>query len=78
MSCVAEANAVMMNRSSVTVNILMGVSPAAIIASSGRGMESVSRMKATDINICMETTHHRLVLMISTKGLQNGLIVHGR
>ena len=44
----------------------------------GRGMDSVSRMNATDIRICMERVHHLLVLMMSTNGLQKGLIVHGR
>ena len=73
-----EAKAVMMNSISVMLNMLMGVVPAAIVASSGRGMDSVSRMNATDIRICMERVHHLLVLMMSTNGLQKGLIVHGR
>ena len=74
----AEANAVMINSIKVTVNILIGVVPAAMVASSGCGMVRVSRMKAIDIRICMETTHHLLVLIMSTNGLQKGLIVHGR
>ena len=78
MSCVAEAKAVMMNSISVMLNMLMGVVPAAIVASSGRGMDSVSRMNATDIRICMERVHHLLVLMMSTNGLQKGLMVQGR
>jgi len=78
MSCVAEANAVMMNSTRVMVNILIGVVPAAMVASSGRGMVRVSKIKAIDISICMETTHHLLVLMMSTNGLQKGLIVQGR
>ena len=78
MSCVAEANAVMINNISVRVNILIGVVPAAMVASSGRGMVNVSKIKAIDIRICMETTHHLLVLMISTNGLQKGLMVQGK
>ena len=34
--------------------------------------------RAKHIRISMATTHHLFVLMISTKGLQNGLITHGR
>ena len=73
-----RGKSVMMNSISVMLNMLMGVVPAAIVASSGRGMDSVSRMNATDIRICMERVHHLLVLMMSTNGLQKGLIVHGR
>ena len=78
MSCVAEANAVMMNNISVKVNMLIGVVPAAMVASSGCGMDSVSRMNAADISTCMASVHHLLVLIMSTNGLQKGLMVHGR
>ena len=60
------------------VNMLMGVVPAAIVASSGFGIDSVNRMNAIDIRICIEMIHHRLVLMMSMNGLQKGLMVQGR
>ena len=78
MSWVAEAKAVMMNRTNVKVKRLIWVVPAAMSVSFGRGMASVSRMKATDIRTCMAIVHQRLVLMMSTNGLQKGLMVHGR
>ena len=78
MSCVAEAKAVMMNSSSVKEKRLTGVFIPSITAASGCGMESVSRTKAALINSCMAKIHQRLVLMMSTKGLQSGLMVHGR
>ena len=33
---------------------------------------------AAVISACMVMIHQRLVLMMSTKGLQSGLTVHGR
>ena len=58
--------------------MLMGVCPVAMTSGVGLGMASVSSTNATDINICIDITHQRLVLIISTNGLQNGLMVHGR
>ena len=78
MSCVAEAKAVMMNSTRVTVNRLMGVVPAAIAAASGRGNVSASSTNAPAMSSCMATTHHRLVRTMSTNGLQNGLTAQGR
>ena len=78
MSCVAEAKAVMMKRIRVKVNILIGVSPDAIRSAEGLGSVRVSRTMAAVISACMVMIHQRLVLMMSTKGLQSGLTVHGR
>jgi hypothetical protein len=33
---------------------------------------------AADIIICIAVTHQRFVLMMSTNGLQRGLMTHGR
>ena len=78
MSCVAEAKAVMMKRIRVKTNMLIGVSPEAISAASGRGSVSVSNTIAAVISACIVRIHQRLVLMMSTKGLQSGLMVQGR
>ena len=78
MSCVALAKAVMMKNISVTVNMLMGVVPASIIASPGEGSVMVSRMRVIAMRICIVVIHQRFFLMMSTKGLHNGLITHGR
>ena len=74
----AEAKAVMMKRMSVKVNMLIGVSPEAISAASGLGRVRVNSTMAAVISICMVRIHQRLVLMMSTKGLQRGLMVQGR
>jgi hypothetical protein len=58
--------------------MLIGVVWLAIISAEGVGIVKVSKMKAIDINICMVIVHQRLVLMISTNGLQKGLNDHGR
>ena len=42
------------------------------------GNENAASANAADITVCIATTHHLLVLMISTKGLQRGFITHGR
>ena len=55
-----------------------GVLPDAMTSADGWGSEKAVRANATDIMICMATTHHRFVLMISTNGLHKGLITHGR
>ena len=68
----------MIKRMSITVKSEMGVWPDAISSGDGCGMVIVSKTKAAVIRICMAINHQRLVLMISTNGLQNGLIVHGR
>ena len=58
--------------------MLMGVCPLAMTSGVGLGMANVSSTNATDMMICMAMTHQRLVLMMSTNGLQKGLMVHGR
>ena len=44
----------------------------------GCGIIKAMLANATAISDCMVTTHQRLVLMMSTNGLQSGLITHGR
>ena len=78
MSCVAEAKAAMMNRMSVSVNMLMGVCPPAMTAGEGLGSVSVSSTRNAVMIICMATIHQRLVLMTSTKGLHRPLSSHGK
>lgn len=78
MSWVAEAKAVMMKRMSVKMNMLIGVWPEAMRAASGLGRVTVRRTIAAVIRACMAMIHQRLVLMMSTKGLQSGLMVQGR
>ena len=78
MSCVAEAKAVITNRIKVKVNSEIGVEPAAIVALSGCGMLKVVSTKTAVMSNCIHRIHHRLVFKISTNGLHNGLIVHGR
>ena len=78
MSCVAEANAVRMNKSYVNVNRPDGVRPEAIISGEGCGMLRTSSMKAAVINACIVTIHHLFDLKISTRGLQSGFNVQGR
>ena len=68
----------MVKSNKVTVNILIGVLWLAIISADGVGIVIVSKINAIDINICMLMVHQRLVLTISTNGLQNGLNDHGR
>ena len=78
MSWVADAKAVITNKISVTANMLMGVCPEAMVAASGLGMVNVSKMNAMLMSTCIPMVHHRLVRMMSTNGLQKGLMVHGR
>ena len=44
----------------------------------GVGMENAMPAKAMAMAHCMVRVHQRLVLIRSTKGLQKGLITHGR
>ena len=66
MSCVAEANAISQKRASVAWKKPDAGSANAIDA------------MAMAIAHCMARTHQRLLRIMSTKGLQNGLITHGR
>ena len=51
---------------------------AIVVEDRSNGMEKASRANATAIRACMATIHQRLVLRMSTNGLQSGLMVHGR
>ncbi len=66
MSWVAEANATSQNT--------------ARVAWKKPDVGNVNAMRAspTAMAVCIVTTHHRLVRMMSTKGLQKGFITHGR
>ena len=55
-----------------------GVCPVAITSAEGCGRARAAPIKVALTSTCMARTHHRLVLIISTKGLQKGLITHGR
>ena len=66
MSCVADANAISQNTARVAWK-----NPEA-----GR-VKAIATMAMPMVH-CMASTHHLLVRMISTKGLQNGFITHGR
>ena len=78
MSWVADAKAVMINSTNVSVNILTGVLPEAIMSGEGCGRVNVSKMKAKLIRACIITIHQRLVRRMSTNGLHRGLMTHGR
>ena len=78
MSCVAEANAVTQKTARVAMKGETGAFPEAIVPESGDGRDRAPRSIAAVIRSCMDTVHHLLVLMISTNGLQTGLITHGR
>ena len=43
-----------------------------------QGRVMVNNTNAAAMIICIASVHHLLVLKISTNGLQNGLIIHGR
>ena len=63
---------------SVRVKSDTDVPPAAIVSAEGCGRLNATTANATDIIICMAIIHHLLVFMMSTNGLQRGLITHGR
>ena len=66
MSCVAEVKPTIQNMASVSWK------------NSGVGMVNAMPASAKAIIHCMVSVHQRLVRMMSTKGLQKGLITHGR
>ena len=66
MSCVAEAKAMIQNRNS---DHLKKAEPRTEKATSARPSETRN---------CMATTQKRLVRVMSTNGLQSGLMTHGR
>ena len=78
MSCVADAKAVIQNSTRVIENSDTWVLPAAITSGLGFGRVSAVNAKATDMSTCIRITHQRFVRIMSTKGLQRGLITHGR
>ena len=43
-----------------------------------KGMVNATPPRAAPMSSCMDMIHQRLLLTISTKGLQNGLITQGR
>ncbi len=66
MSWVAEVNPTIQNTASVREN------------HSGVGSAKAMPAKAAAMSHCMVRVQRRLVLMMSTKGLQKGLMTHGR
>ena len=72
MSCVAEANAAMINSMSVSVNMLIGVAP------DGFGNVSVRSTIRAVISTCMVTIHQRLVFTTSTIGPHKPFKNHGK
>ena len=78
MSWVADANAAMMNNIRVSVNMLMGVVPAAIVETSGFGNVTVSSTINAVMSTCMLTIHQRLVLTTSTTGPHKPFKNHGK
>ena len=78
MSCVAEAKAVIQKMTNVAINGDTETPPAAIPSGEGDGNTATRVAKATAIRSCIVTVHHLLVLRMSTKGLQRGLMNHGR
>ena len=66
MSCVAELKATSQKMASV------------IWKKCGAGMVNAMPARPAPTSICMVTTHHRLVFNRSMKGLQKGLMTHGR
>ncbi len=66
MSWVAEANAMSQNTQSVSWK------------KPGAGRAKAMPAMAMPMVHCMATTHQRLVRRMSTNGLQNGLMTHGR
>ena len=78
MSCVAEANAAMINSTSVSVNILIGVAPDAMVATSGFGNVMVKITISAVISTCMPTIHQRLVFTTSTIGPHKPFKNHGK
>ena len=71
MSCVAEAKADIQNSTSVAENSDTSLPVV-------RGSEKASAAKRPHRSNCMAVTHQRLVLRMSTKGLQKGLMSQGR
>ena len=66
MSCEAEANPVMTNRMSIHVKV------------EEAGSIAARAPTATAISSCIVTIHQRLLLKMSTKGLQSGFTSQGR
>jgi hypothetical protein len=71
---VAEANAVTQNIARVAKNIGEDAIPSPLTEGSRNGKAII----AADIRICIETIHHLLLFIISTKGLQRGFTTQGR
>ena len=66
MSCVADVNPTSQKIASVSWK------------KNGVGMENAIPARAKAMIHCIVSVHHRLVRIMSTNGLQNGFITHGR